>query len=89
MKISAKHILVNHEYEIQDILKKLAEGEDFSDLAQEYSTCPSSEQGGDLGQFGIGMMVKPFEAAAFALEVGQVSGPVKTQFGHHLIMRTK
>lgn len=88
-KISAKHILVNHEYEAQDLVKKLQAGEKFEQLAKDFSQCPSSEQGGDLGEFGKGMMVKSFETAAFALKVGEVSGPVKTQFGHHLILRTK
>jgi peptidyl-prolyl cis-trans isomerase C len=87
-KIAAKHILVDHEYEVQDLQKKLAEGQSFEDLAKSYSNCGSAASGGDLGEFGKGMMVKPFEDAAFALEVGQVSEPVKTQFGFHLIMRT-
>ncbi len=61
------------------------EGSDFSSLAQEYSDCPSGEQGGDLGWFGQGAMVKEFEDAAYTLEVGEMSGVVKTQFGYHLI----
>jgi peptidyl-prolyl cis-trans isomerase C len=86
-QISAKHILVDHEYEAKDLLKKLEEGVSFEQLAKDFSNCPSGEQGGDLGSFGKGMMVKPFEDAAFALEVGQTSGIVKTQFGYHLIHR--
>lgn len=86
-KIRAQHILVDHEYEIQDIQKKLADGKEFSDLAKDFSNCGSAKDGGDLGEFSKGMMVAPFEKAAFALEVGEVSEPVKTQFGFHLIKR--
>ena len=86
-KVSCKHILVDQEYEIKDIQKKLEEGKTFEELASDFSNCPSGQQGGDLGSFGKGMMVKPFEDAAFALEVGEISGPVKTQFGYHLIKR--
>ena len=57
----------------------------FENAAKEYSTCPSKERGGDLGEFGRGQMVKEFEDAAFAAEIGQIVGPVKTQFGAHLI----
>lgn len=86
--ISAKHILVNHEYEAKDIIKKLDEGVSFEVLAKDFSECSSSEQGGDLGSFGKGMMVKEFEKAAYSLAVNEVSGVVKTQFGFHLIKRT-
>ncbi len=88
-KISASHILVEHEHEVKDVIAKLKEGKSFEELAMEHSTCPSGKRGGALGEFAKGMMVKPFEDAAFALEVGAVSGVVKTQFGHHLIKRTK
>lgn len=85
--ISAQHILVNQEFEAQDLVKKLEAGDNFDDLAKDFSNCPSGKSGGHLGEFGKGMMVAPFEKAAFDLEVGQVSGPVKTQFGYHLIKR--
>ena len=88
-KISASHILVDHEHEAQDLLTKLNGGSTFEELANQFSKCPSGKRGGALGEFGRGMMVKPFEDAAFALEVGKVSDIVKTQFGHHLIKRTK
>lgn len=87
-EITASHILVEKEYEAQDVLKKLSEGCTFESLAKAYSKCPSSEEGGDLGSFGRGQMVASFEAAAFALKPGEVSGPVQTQFGYHIIKRT-
>lgn len=87
--IEAQHILVDQEYEANDILKKISEGVSFEQLAGDFSNCPSGKNGGNLGAFGKGMMVREFENAAFALEVGQVSGPVRTQFGFHIIKRTK
>lgn len=89
MKITAAHILVDHEYEVKDLQKKLEEGADFSKLAQDYSQCPSGKDGGNLGEFGKGMMVPSFEKAAFQLMPGEVSGIVRTQFGFHLIKRLK
>ena len=85
--IHCRHILVEQEYEAQDLLKKLQAGESFEDLAKKFSRCPSSRQGGDLGSFGRGQMVQPFEEAAFALKAGEISQPVRTQFGYHLIKR--
>ncbi len=85
--IRARHILVEHDYEVKDIQRKLEEGTSFEDLARDFSKCPSGQEGGDLGHFSRGQMVKPFEEAAFNLEVGQVSEAVKTQFGFHLIKR--
>jgi peptidyl-prolyl cis-trans isomerase C len=87
-QIRASHILVEKEYEAQDVLKKLSEGNSFESLAKAYSKCPSKEDGGDLGTFGKGQMVEAFEKAAFALKEGEVSGPVRTQFGYHIIKRT-
>lgn len=87
--VSAKHILVDAEHEAQDLIKKIEEGVTFEDLAAKFSKCPSGQQGGDLGEFGRGRMVPEFEEAAFGLEVEQVSSPVKTQFGYHLIKRYK
>ncbi len=88
-EIRASHILVAQEYEAQDLIKKLEEGKTFAELAEKFSKCPSGKQGGDLGEFGRGRMVPSFEEAAFALGVGEVSKPVRTRFGYHLIHRTE
>lgn len=89
MKISqvkAKHILVSSEEEAKKILEDITAGKvSFEEAAKKYSQCPSKENGGDLGFFSRGMMVKPFEDAAFAMKKGEVSAPVKTDFGWHLI----
>ncbi len=73
------------EAKIKEIADKLAKGGDFAKLAEEFSACPSGKKGGDLGFFSRGMMVKPFEDAAFSQEIGKVGEPVKTDFGYHLI----
>lgn len=86
-RITASHILVEAEHEAQDLVKKLEQGRTFETLAKEFSKCPSGADGGDLGDFGKGQMVEAFETAAFALKPGEVSGPVRTQFGYHLIKR--
>ena len=83
---SAKHILVDSEEKANDILGKINAGEvSFEDAAKEHSTCPSKDAGGDLGTFGRGQMVPEFENAVFNMNNGEVSGPVKTEFGYHLI----
>ncbi|MDX2175403.1 MAG: peptidylprolyl isomerase [Candidatus Sumerlaeia bacterium] len=87
-KVQASHILVETLAEAQDLREKIAAGADFGQLAAAHSNCPSGEAGGDLGWFGRGMMVRPFEEAAFALSVGQLSQPVQTDFGYHLIKLT-
>jgi len=85
-KVWAKHILTETEEKCADILKEITEGsKSFEEAARAYSTCPSGQKGGDLGEFGKGQMVKEFEDAAFNGEIGKVTGPVKTQFGYHLI----
>ena len=96
-EIHARHILIelpedaseaqvqSAEQQIAEIQQKLDDGADFAELAQQYSDGPSGSDGGDLGWFGRGQMVAPFEEAAFALEEGQISDPVRTQFGIHLI----
>ena len=88
MKVKASHILVQTLTEAEAIHNKIIAGGSFEDLAKEHSSCPSRNQGGDLGFFNRGQMVKPFEDAAFNLQVGQLSQPVQTQFGFHLIQRT-
>lgn len=86
-EITCSHILVQQEFEAKDIVRKLEEGSPFAELARDFSQCPSGQSGGSLGPFKKGMMVKPFEDAAFALEIGETSPIVKTQFGFHLIHR--
>lgn len=85
-KVEAKHILVETEEEAAKVKKEIEEGLAFGDAAMKYSTCPSNQSGGSLGAFGRGQMVPEFEEAAFTLPVGEVSEPVKTQFGYHLIL---
>ena len=87
-EIRASHILVKTEEEAKKLYDEIVNGRDFAEIAEEVSLCPSGQNGGDLGFFGRGMMVKPFEDAAFALEKGEVSKPVETQFGWHLILLT-
>jgi len=84
-KVQARHILLGKQELAEELKKRIDAGEDFSALAEEYSECPSKKRGGDLGWFGKGAMVRPFEVAAFSAEEGAVVGPVKTEFGWHLI----
>lgn len=86
-KIRCAHILVKNLASAEEVLDLLKRGESFSQLAQTYSTDGSRRKGGDLGFFGRGVMVKEFERAAFALQKGEVSPIVKTQFGYHIIKR--
>jgi peptidyl-prolyl cis-trans isomerase C len=84
-EVRARHILVKSEAEAKELIKQLKAGGDFFDLAKKNSTGPSADSGGDLGYFSKGQMVKPFEDAAFALKPGEVSAPVQTEFGWHVI----
>ncbi len=86
-KVHCAHILVKTEKEVNQVLDRLKKGEKFTAIAKDVSQCPSKKRGGDLGTFGRGQMVKEFETAAFALDKGQISGIVKTQFGYHIIKR--
>ena len=86
-EIRCAHILVEKESLAKEILEKIKKGESFSKLAEQYSIDGSRRRGGDLGAFSKGVMVRPFEDAAFALQKGEVSGLVKTQFGYHIIKR--
>lgn len=81
----ASHILVDEEEKAREIKNALDDGASFEEQAKEYSSCPSSEKGGDLGYFPKGRMVPEFESAADSLSIGETSDPVKTQFGYHLI----
>jgi peptidyl-prolyl cis-trans isomerase C len=82
---TARHILVSTEEQCNDLKTQIENGADFADLAKQYSSCPSGAQGGDLGEFGPGMMVPEFDKVVFSAEVNTVQGPVKTQFGYHLL----
>ncbi len=88
-KVRASHILVEKQFQALNILEELKKGGDFAELARKHSQCPSGKRGGDLGFFGRGQMVKEFEQTAFALKMGEVSQPVKTQFGYHIIKKTE
>ena len=85
VEYSAAHILVETEEEAKELVTALEGGADFTELAKEKSTGPSGPNGGDLGWFGEGMMVEPFETALLTLEPGEISAPVQTQFGWHVI----
>ena len=82
---AALHILVDIEQQAKDILAQLEQGADFQQLARKHSTCPSKRQGGDLGEFRKGDMVPAFDKAVFSCELLTPVGPVKTQFGYHVI----
>lgn len=86
--VQASHILVEDEEEAKELYEKVKNGEDFAAVAEEFSTCPSAERGGDLGTFYPGQMVPEFDQAVFSMEVGEISEPVKTQFGYHIIKVT-
>lgn len=81
----ARHILVNTEEQANDLKTKIQNGEDFAELAKAHSSCPSGKSGGELGEFGPGQMVREFDEVVFSAPVNEVQGPVKTQFGFHLI----
>jgi peptidyl-prolyl cis-trans isomerase C len=85
MRASARHILVTTEQECQALKNQIEAGADFSEIARKHSQCPSGKRGGELGEFGPGQMVKEFDTVVFSGALNQVHGPVKTQFGYHLL----
>ena len=84
-RASARHILVDSEDQCQSLKTQIEAGADFAELAQKLSKCPSGRQGGALGEFGPGQMVREFDEVVFSADVNTVQGPVKTQFGYHLV----
>lgn len=84
-KASARHILVATEEACEQLKTQIETGSNFADVAMEHSTCPSGKRGGDLGEFSPGQMVTEFNDVVFSADLGKVHGPVKTQFGYHLI----
>lgn len=87
MKLHTRHILVKHQYEAEDIQKKLQTGGNFEELARKFSTCGSAPNGGDLGPVDSKRLVPEFAEAAEALKPGETSAIVRTQFGYHIILR--
>ncbi|NJD91468.1 MAG: peptidylprolyl isomerase [Geobacter sp.] len=85
MPATARHILVDSEAKCLQLKSEIEAGADFAEVAQKNSACPSRMQGGDLGSFRPGQMVKEFDEVVFSGELNKVLGPVKTQFGYHLI----
>ncbi|MDR2537898.1 MAG: peptidyl-prolyl cis-trans isomerase [Treponema sp.] len=88
MEWRASHILVKSRTQADELLKRIKQGAQFESLAREFSSCPSKSSGGDLGWFGSGKMVAPFEAAVKRLSPGSVGDVVQTQFGYHIIKCT-
>lgn len=84
-RAAARHILVETEESCNDLKTQIENGAEFTELAKKHSKCPSGQQGGDLGEFGPGQMVPEFDTVVFNEEVGKVHGPVRTQFGFHLL----
>ena len=82
---TARHILVDSEAKCEALKSEIEGGRDFAEVAREHSSCPSGRQGGDLGSFGPGQMVREFDEVVFSGELNKVHGPVKTQFGYHLL----
>lgn len=85
MQATARHILVDSAEKAQQLKDEITNGKDFADIARQHSSCPSKAQGGDLGQFGRGAMVPEFDTVVFSAPLNEVQGPVKTQFGYHLL----
>ncbi len=86
--VKASHILVDSEEKAYEILEDITDGMSFEEAASQHSSCPSKQAGGALGEFGRGQMVQEFEDVAFSMQKGEISAPVKTQFGYHIIKVT-
>lgn len=84
-KATARHILVETQEQCEDLKNQIENGTDFAEAARQHSKCPSGQQGGDLGEFSTGQMVPEFDQVVFSKELDRIHGPVKTQFGYHLI----
>lgn len=84
-RATARHILVDSKEQCEALKAEIEGGRDFAEAAREHSSCPSGRQGGDLGSFGPGQMVREFDEVVFSGELNKVHGPVKTQFGYHLL----
>lgn len=82
---TARHILVDSEQQCLDLKKQIEQGTSFAEAAKQHSNCPSGHDGGELGEFGPGMMVPEFDKVVFSAPINEVQGPVQTQFGYHLL----
>ncbi len=82
---TARHLLVDSEEKCNELKQQILDGKDFAEIAKANSSCPSGAQGGDLGSFGPGQMVPEFDKVVFSAPINEVQGPVKTQFGYHLL----
>lgn len=85
VQATARHLLVSTEAECQTLKQQILDGAEFAQIARAHSSCPSGAQGGELGSFGPGMMVREFDEVVFSAPLNEVQGPVKTQFGYHLL----
>lgn len=85
VQATARHLLVSSEEQCQALKQQIIDGADFAQIARAHSSCPSGSQGGELGSFGPGMMVREFDEVVFSAPLNEVQGPVKTQFGYHLL----
>ncbi|MDO6617812.1 MULTISPECIES: peptidylprolyl isomerase [unclassified Shewanella] len=85
VQATARHLLVSSEEQCETLKQQIIAGADFAEIAKAHSSCPSGAQGGELGSFGPGMMVREFDEVVFSAPLNEVQGPVKTQFGYHLL----
>lgn len=85
VQATARHLLVSSEEQCQALKQQIIDGADFAQIVRAHSSCPSGVQGGELGSFGPGMMVREFDEVVFSAPLNEVQGPVKTQFGYHLL----